>query len=455
MKEGLLLENGELIYFKHGQPYHAGVIEHDGSIYYINARGRAVKGEHIVHGTMTNGLLKRGTYYFDQDCRLVANSYIAPKKRKKHLKIKRKHIVAASCILGVLLFLMTIVAYGNMDSKHGTGSDSSFSSEEDYRMMLPTFNEDVLLCSEAAKQLYDGYMSAELAVKYGEPYRNFSFTYDIRETSGTFLLSERDDFINAKEYTLDVNKNNLVIDNLKTGTTYYYKITVAGTEYLGTFTTALSTRYVYLPGVVNTRDIGGYTTMDGKTVKQGLLIRGSEIDGLVEKHYFIHSEAIEAVQDTFGFVYDFDLRGGGIYIGEYKSRLGNNVSHKFFGAPQYGQIFNTEYQVSLREIFSELAKPENYPMYLHCTHGADRTGTIIFLLQGILNLSEEEMIREYQRTGFVTGTYATSNNMQIIIEGLKHFDGDTLQEKIVTYLTTVIGVTEEEIATIRNIFLEE
>lgn len=321
-------------------------------------------------------------------------------------------------------------------------------------IVFPEFPETVLLCSDVAKRGYDHEVSVETENQADDPYRSLVLEYNIGDRSGTVVLSEHADFSDPITYALEPYKYVLRIDNLKTGTRYHYKVTVADQVETGHFFTEPSTRFVSIPGAYITRDIGGYQTLDGKTVRQGLLIRGTEIDGLEYEQFALEEYAVDDVQNTFGFVYDFDLRAAQIYDGEnYQSPLGADVGHAFYEAPEYEVMFGDWWKEQVRVIFANLADPEKYPMYMHCTWGKDRTGTIVFLLQGVLNMSEEDMLREYYLSGYLYTNMSEQTGIYALMDGLQPYAGETLQEKIVSYLTEDAGVTEEEIQSIREIFL--
>lgn len=272
--------------------------------------------------------------------------------------------------------------------------------------------------------------------------------------SSTVEVSEDATLQNPRVFTLKGNERSVSVYHLKASTQYHYRINItlsnnSVTSVQGSFQTAQAPRVLSIEGAVNVRDIGGWKTVDGKTIRQGLLYRGSEIDGAVEKAFCVTEKGRNDMLTVLGICTDMDLRSSGDNtLGTHA--LGANVKHIYYDAPMYGGAFSAPEKV--REIFKDLAKADSYPIYLHCTYGMDRTGTFCYLLEALLGVSEEDLMRDYQLTALYYSSL-NSDPMNAFVAQVQQLEGDTVQEKVTNYLLSV-GVTEEEISSIKNIFIE-
>lgn len=260
----------------------------------------------------------------------------------------------------------------------------------------------------------------------------------------------------VQSFVLQPEEQTLRLSNLYNNTRYDYRITVsftneASTCVSGSFFTENTPRIISAEGLYNVRDLGLWQTVDGKTIRQGLLYRGAEMDGAVEEKYTITESARELLLDQLLIRTDMDLRWA-VENPEDREALGSRVTHEYYGAPLYTDIFVEENHESVRRIFSELAKEENYPVYMHCTYGIDRAGTVCAVLEALLGVQEEDIRRDYQLSA-LSRKYLNDISFNSLLVALKQQPGDTLQENAENYLLS-IGVTAEEIAELRRILLE-
>ena len=223
-------------------------------------------------------------------------------------------------------------------------------------------------------------------------------------------LSTNENFENSVQYT--TKENSINIQNLYANTQYYWKVRAGDeTSDVGTFTTGDYVRWISARPVYNVRDLGGYMTESGKRVKQGLIYRGGEI---TNKAWGDHSqtntpESMRVFYQEMEIGIELDLRGAGDIgdgYNDYAFRQDQD-RYKQHAIKSYEETF-TKTRSEVAPIFELLANADNEHVYFHCYGGADRTGTIGFLLNGLLGVSYSDLVIDFELT-----SYSSINNEHI------------------------------------------
>ena len=233
-------------------------------------------------------------------------------------------------------------------------------------------------------------------------------------------------------------------------------------------------RNVYVDGVENMRDIGGWGKFNdsGQYVtymKQGMLYRSGRFneDKETEVKVSITKDGLYEVNNHLLIKTEIDLRKtstnevGGL---NNKSVLGDNVNYiqlpmayngnniLTFKGKVSGDDYEYDNPAMIKRFFEILADKNNYPIDYHCSIGKDRTGCLSYLVEGLLGFSQEHMYRDYMFTNFADAgmckiTDITDRYGKTIDE---YNDGDTLQQKIYNYLNKEVGVSTENLDQVIN-----
>lgn len=294
--------------------------------------------------------------------------------------------------------------------------------------------------------------------------QDVSFGWSEEYQNCNVYLSENKDYSDSVVFT--TNWNRVIFNNLKIGTTYYFYVETNDNEIIheDSFTTSSEIiRNMYISGVTNARDLGGYPISGNRTLNQGLIYRTGRLNENDEETVTnkITDKGISTMLNDMHIKSEIDLRKvdnnevGGLTEGI--GVLGDTVS--YYQCPMdYAEDFmgGELNDSSLRKVFSILGNKDNYPLFFHCSIGTDRTGYVAYLINAFLGVSEDHLWRDYLFSNFgnIGGKRSISsieNNYPALI---KQYKGDTLQEKAKNYLLDK-GVKQEELNTLTEMMIPE
>lgn len=284
-------------------------------------------------------------------------------------------------------------------------------------------------------------------------------------------VSESRDMSNPM--TFEGDKEGTDIYNLKTGTTYYYQVHA---DYISTFDSEIksftvsndSPRNLFIEGVENVRDLGGWDIGENKVYKQGLIYRTAQFNygGSANTFNSAPTELGKKVLlEDLKIKTEIDLRktkdknNDDEVAGITSSPLGDNVNYVscpmvFGGKNVFEQDVNID---SLKLFFNTLADINNYPIAFHCVRGTDRTGALAYILGAIAGMSEEDLLTDYLFSNFARiGNVVRRNNIaSLYVRGIANSKGDTYQEKAMNYLIDKVEVSKTTLDAIKDILVED
>lgn len=272
-----------------------------------------------------------------------------------------------------------------------------------------------------------------------------------------------------------LSANSIDVFNLEINRTYRWTVSNAdGVSSSATFTTEdvyprLLWDYDPKGRIFGIRDIGGAVGLDGRRVRQGVIFRSSELSGCdgsgCSKGASLISDANRGFWlDELGVRFELDLRDSS-QTGITKSPLGIGVGYAQISGSDYGNIFdvfdwqgkiseNSDTNLvkkALRTVIECVQDASKHPLVMHCQLGKDRTGTLAFLLEALLGVSEDDARRDWEASFF--WYHKNRTNLDAVVNGLANYTGTTLAERTCSYVKS-IGITDAQIAAFRGAMLE-
>lgn len=266
--------------------------------------------------------------------------------------------------------------------------------------------------------------------------------------------SEHEDLSQAQTLnTRLIDGHLLYVPNLVPQRTYYYEVK-AGTEVVGKgrFHTDGQLRMIYAPSISNIRDIGGWKTTDGKYIRYGLIYRGGELNG----GHVATANDIKRLR-SLGVGAEIDLRidyenGAGTSAFNFTSGTfyfanGNDCFPENLSSQDSYAHWKSEFDL----IMANLRKGKS--IYFHCIWGADRTGLLSMLLEGLLGVPQDQSNKNYELTSFSLAGQRVRNTQNEMYNCILDQSGATVQKKFNTFFVEKLGVSQSDIDEFRTIML--
>ena len=288
-------------------------------------------------------------------------------------------------------------------------------------------------------------------------------------------ISTAPDLSGYKEIKVDASPASVY--NLIPGVRYFYSVVAADASVLKESCVIPKGPMRMINGVTkNMRDLGGWKAADGRTIRYGKVYRGARVDDIQS-----NPTAKEIFLNDLGVDIDLDLRGlppgtqGG--SGERNPWTSNDpiqyvniqLWHYFhlqavqYPVPEISEGESSDiYQSTIRTIISWLK--EGKVVYFHCHGGSDRTGTLAFLIEGLLGVSEEDLSKDYEVT-YYSGSNRKRNSStgwfyKPMIKYIRTFaPNGTITDQITAWAKTrhsdkVDPLTDQEIDELKGLLLQ-
>ena len=173
---------------------------------------------------------------------------------------------------------------------------------------------------------------------------------------------------------------------------------------------------IILEGQPNFRDLGGYQTSDGRTIKKGLVYRSGELPRLTDEDVQKLDELGIKTVVNFLTLSEIESRGRdrlpkGVSEIPMPMETGNmgelvetikyaRATGDFSEVPpelnaEIHRILVDQGREYYANLLRELASPDSKPLVFHCSHGVHRTGTATAILLSVLGVPWETVRDDY------------------------------------------------------------